>query len=73
MKKNANLAEEKLFSEKDCCHRGEVLLFVKQEHICSHCDDWASTKGPGVSGGAYMLVIQSIPVVYMFTSLLVLS
>ena len=51
----------------------KLLLFEKWAHICSPHDDRSGTKGPGLSGGAYMLIILSIPVVIMFTSLLVLS
>ena len=36
-------------------------------------DDWPSAKGPGLSEGAYMLVILSISVVIVFVSLLALS
>ena len=50
-----------------------LLLFEKWAHICSPRDDQSGAKGPGLSGGAYMLIILSIPVVIMFVSLLVLS
>ena len=49
------------------------LLFEKWAHICSPRDDRSGAKGPGLSGGAYMLIILSIPIVIMFVSLLVLS
>ena len=50
-----------------------LLLFEEQVHICSPHDDWPGAKGPGLSEGAYMLVILSISVVIVFASLLVLS
>ena len=50
-----------------------MLLFMERVHICSPHNDRPSTKGPGLSEGAYILVILSISVVVVFASLLVLS
>ena len=44
------------------CEMHRLLLFIVQVHICSHRDDQSGTKVLGVSGGAYMLVILSIPI-----------
>ena len=50
-----------------------LLLFEEQARICSPHDDQPGAKGPGLSEGAYMLIILSISVVIVFASLLVLS
>ena len=63
--------------DKEFVKADEILIVIREVsaymQLCSPRDDRSSAKGPWLSGGAYMLIILSIPIVIMFISLLVLS